>query len=248
MHGGGGEELSDDLSGEVVLITGASRGLGRALATAFGSAGARLVLCARGEDALMAATRELESGGVEVEAAATDVADRRGMAALVSRALKRFGPVTTLVNNASILGPRVPLADHPLDDWRRVLEINLTGVLVPIQTVTPGMREAGRGSIINVSSGVGNTPRQRWGAYAISKWGVEALSRNLALEERGSGIRVNIVDPGQLRTDMRRAAYPEEDPAEPAPPEAAVPVFLWLASRESRQVTGERFQALRWPE
>lgn len=240
--------MSDGLTGEVVFITGASRGLGRALAEGFGEAGARLVLCARGKDALQDVTHQLESRGVEVESGAVDVSSEGAVAALVARAAERFGPITTLVNNASILGPRVPLREHPLDDWRQVLEVNITGTLIPTQAVLPGMREAGGGSIINVSSGVGNVARERWGAYAISKWGVEALAANLSLEEEAAGIRVNIVDPGRLRTDMRREAYPDEDPKKPAPPENAVPVFLWLASDRARGVTGQRFLALEWPE
>ncbi len=235
-------------SSETVLITGASRGLGRALAEAFGQEGARLVLCARGERDLREVARTLEQNGVEVEAGAADVSDETAMAALVARAAERFGPITALINNASMLGPRVPLRDHPLAEWRQVMEVNLTGTLVPILAVLPGMRDRGRGAIINVSSGVGNMARKRWGAYAVSKWGVEALSRNLALEEEEAGIRVNIVDPGRLRTDMRREAYPDEDPMKPAPPEDAVPVFLWLASDRARGVTGQRFHALEWTE
>ncbi|MFP4623196.1 MAG: SDR family NAD(P)-dependent oxidoreductase [Gemmatimonadota bacterium] len=231
---------------EVVFITGASRGLGLALAEAFADAGARLVLCARGEDRLREVVASLEGRGAEVEWGAVDVSDAEAVAALVARATARFGAVTVLINNASILGPRVPLRDHPVDAWRDVLEVNLTGTFVPTLAVLPGMRAAGRGSVINVSSGVGNNVRERWGAYAISKWGVEAFSRNLAAEEVDEGIRVNIVDPGRLRTDMRREAYPREDPAKPAPPEEAVPVFLWLASDEARGVTGERFEALQW--
>lgn len=235
-----------DVKGQVVLITGASRGLGRALADAFAAAGARLVLCARGEDALGRAASELERSGAEVVWAAADVSDEGAMARLVERAAERFGPVTTLINNASMLGSRVPLREHDVAEWRRVLETNLTGTLVPTLAVLPGLRAAGGGSIINVSSGVGNAPRAEWGAYAVSKWGVEALSRNLALEEADAGVRVNIVDPGRLRTDMRRAAYPEEDPSAPAQPAAAVGVFLWLASPASAGVTGERFRALSW--
>jgi NAD(P)-dependent dehydrogenase (short-subunit alcohol dehydrogenase family) len=235
-----------DLTGQVVLVTGASRGLGLALSRAFGGAGARLVLCARGEAALAEVVTELEGAGAEVEWGALDVADEATVGRLVERAAVRFGPVTVLVNNASVLGPRVPLREHGLDEWRRVLEVNLTGTLVPILAVLPGMRAAGAGSVINVSSGVGNVVRARWGAYAVSKWGVEALSRNLALEEEAAGIRVNIVDPGRLRTAMRRAAYPEEDPLGPAPPEEATGVFLWLASPASAGVTGRRFEALDW--
>ncbi len=237
--------MATDLSGEVILTTGASRGLGRALADAFADAGARLVLCARSEED-MAAVAEALAGKTEVEWGAVDVTDEGAVAALVARAAERFGPITVLVNNASVLGPRVPLRDHPLDAWRSVLEVNLTGTLIPTLAVLPGMRELERGSIINVSSGVGNLARERWGAYAISKWGVEALSKNLALEEEGARVRVNIVDPGRLRTEMRREAYPDEDPRRPAPPEDATPVFLWLAGSESEGVTGQRFHALDW--
>jgi NAD(P)-dependent dehydrogenase (short-subunit alcohol dehydrogenase family) len=236
-----------DLGRQVVLITGASKGLGRALADGFGAAGARLVLCARGEAALREAAGELEARGTEVEWGAVDVADEQAVGRLMARAVDRFGAVSVLVNNASLLGPRVPLREHGLDEWRRVLEVNLTGALIPIQAVLPGMRAAGGGSIINVSSGVGNVTRASWGAYAVSKWGVEALSGNLALEEAEAGVRVNIVDPGRLRTEMRRAAYPGEDPSRPAPPGEAVGVFLWLASPESAGVTGQRFEALAWP-
>lgn len=237
--------MAADLAGRTVFVTGASRGLGRALARAFAGAGARLVVCARGGDE-MARTAETLRQETEVEWGAVDVSDEADVAALVARATERFGPVHALVNNASILGPRVPLRDHPVDAWRNVLEVNLTGTLVPTLAVLPGMRETGRGSIINVSSGVGNVARERWGAYAISKWGVEALSKNLALEEQAAGIRVNVVDPGALRTEMRRAAYPDEDPNRPAQPEGATDVFLWLASRESKGVTGQRFRALEW--
>jgi NAD(P)-dependent dehydrogenase (short-subunit alcohol dehydrogenase family) len=234
-----------DLSGEVVFVTGASRGLGRALARAFADAGARLVLCARGVDDMARVAVSLQDT-TPVEWGAVDVADETDVAGLVARATERFGPIGVLVNNASILGPRVPLREHPVSAWRDVLAVNLTGTLVPTLAVLPGMRDTGQGSIINVSSGVGNVARKSWGAYAISKWGVEALTKNLALEEADAGVRVNVVDPGRLRTEMRRAAYPEEDPRAPAPPEDATGVFLWLASRDSAGVTGQRFRALDW--
>ncbi len=236
-----------DLSGETVFITGASRGLGAALTLAFARAGARLVLCARGEEELAAAASNALRIGAAVEWRSADVTDERAIAALVRAAADRFGPVSVLVNNASRLGSRTPLREQGIDEWRRTVDVNLTGALIPIQAVLPGMRAAGGGSIINVSSGVGDVPRKRWGAYAVSKWAVEGLSRNLALEEADAGVRVNIVDPGRLRTRMRRAAYPAEDPLDPAPPESATGVFLWLAAPASADTSGQRFQALEWP-
>lgn len=240
-------ERAHDLDGVVVMVTGASRGLGRALAEAYASAGARLVLCARGEADLEAVVEGLRRGGAEVVAGAVDVTDAAAVGELVALAEERFGRIMVLVNNASALGERAPLRDAPLEDWRRVLAVNLTGVLVVTQAVLPGMRAAGAGSIINVSSGVGNRPRADWGAYGVSKQALEALTWNLALEEESAGIRVNAVDPGSMRTDMRREAYPEEDPATLAPPDARTPVFLWLASDAAR-ITGQRFRARDWAE
>lgn len=238
--------MTPDLTGETVLVTGASRGLGAALARAYAGAGAAVVLCARGRDALDAVASELEAGGAAVLARAADVSRPDQVASLVQAANERLGPVTALVNNASVLGSRAPLRDQALDEWRTVLEVNLTGCLVPIQATLPAMRERGAGSIINVTSGVGNRPRANWGAYAVSKWAVEALTWNLAEEEREAGVRVNAVDPGSMRTAMRRAAYPQEDPSAPAPPSSVTGVFLWLVSASARDVTGRRFRAAEW--
>lgn len=230
-----------------VMITGASRGLGRALAEAFSGAGWRLVLCARGREALTALAGELEAEGTEIEWAALDVTDEAAVRELVTRSEARFGVVDVLVNNASILGHRGTLADQPVDEWRSVLDVNLTGALVAIRAVLPGMRARGGGSIINVSSGVGDRPRPGWGAYAVSKAALEALTWNLAVEERETGVRANVVDPGAMRTEMRRSAYPAEDPDTLPEPAEITPVFLWLASDESASVSGERFRAREWP-
>jgi NAD(P)-dependent dehydrogenase (short-subunit alcohol dehydrogenase family) len=235
--------MAVDLSGEMVMVTGASRGLGRALAEAYGGAGASLVLCARGEE-LHAVADSLRARGVRVVAARVDVTDAVAVASLVSEA-ESVAPVSVLVNNASLVGARHSLSDVSLEEWRRVLDVNVTGPLIATQAVLPGMRAAGRGSIINVTSGVGNVPRAHWGAYGVSKWALESFTRNLALEE-GEGIRVNMVDPGAMRTDMRSAAYPEEDADSLPVPEEVTDVFLWLASGAST-VTGERFRAQEWP-
>lgn len=229
------------------MITGASRGLGSALARAFVGDGAGVVLCARGAADLERLAGELEGQGGGVEWAAADVRDAAAMAELVGRAERRLGGIDALVLNASVLGGRVPLGDQPLEEWRTVLDVNVTGALVAVQAVLPGMRRRRRGSIISVSSGVGDRPREEWGAYAVSKWALEALTWNLALEERENGIRANVVDPGRMRTEMRRAAYPEEDPDTLPEPGAVTPVFLWLASDESIGTTGERFRAQEWP-
>ena len=235
-----------ELQGQVVMVTGASRGLGRALAVAYGEAGARVALCARGDEALEETAGHVRGAGGEAVARALDVTDRRAVNAFADAIEARWGALDVLVNNASVLDPRRPLRDVELDDWRSVLEVNVTGALIASQAVLPGMRARGRGSIINVSSGVGNEPRSRWGAYAVSKVALEGLTWNMAREERDAGVRVNAVDPGRMRTPMRRAAYPEEDPTAPPEPSEVVGVFLWLASPASEGVTGRRFRAAEW--
>lgn len=235
-----------DLSDKIVLVTGASRGLGRALARAFAGAGAKVAICARGEEALGEVVDEIRAEGGEVLARTADVTSADEVGAWVERAEDRWGAPSALVNNASLLGERTPLRDYPLDNWRAVLDVNTTGALIATRAVLPAMRRAGAGSIITVTSGVGNHPRADWGAYAVSKHAVEAFTFNLAREEADAGIRANAVDPGAMRTRMRATAYPDEDPETLPPPERVTGVFLWLASDASRGTTGERFRAQEW--
>jgi NAD(P)-dependent dehydrogenase (short-subunit alcohol dehydrogenase family) len=235
-----------DLDGRVVAITGASRGLGAALAMAFARAGARVAGCARHVEGLAPVRREVEAAGGRCHFQAVDVSDPEDVDGWLDAVEATLGPPSVVVNNASILGPREPLADFPLDVWRTVIEINLTGTLVVTQRVLRSMRGQGSGSIINVSSGAALPPRTGWGAYAVSKDALEGLSLNLAREMSGTGIRINIVDPGAMRTDMRAAAYPEEDPGTVKEPGSIAPLFLWLASDAAREVSGERFQADAW--
>ncbi|HSM35466.1 MAG TPA: SDR family oxidoreductase [Longimicrobiales bacterium] len=234
------------MSDRSVLITGASRGLGRALSLAFARRGQRLVLCARGAAGIERVADEVRGAGSECLARAIDVTDADAIGALVADAEARWGPLDVLVNNASLLGPRAPLRDHDPAAWRETLDVNLTGAWLAARAVLPGMRRAGRGSIINVTSSVGDEPRAGWGVYAVSKWALEGLTWNLALEEAGSGIRVNAVNPGGMRTAMRRAAYPEEDALRSPEPAEVVDVFLWLASDAAAGVTGRRFDAREW--
>jgi NAD(P)-dependent dehydrogenase (short-subunit alcohol dehydrogenase family) len=229
------------LRGKVVMITGASQGLGRALALACAQEGANLVVNSRNADSLDPVAQEAEGLGVEVLAIPGDVSRSTHVEMLVSAAVERFGQIDVLVNNAGLLGPRVPIEEYPEDEWRKVLEANLTGPFLLARAVVPHMPEGG--SIINVTSGVSIEGRPRWGAYSVSKFGVEGLTQILAAELEERGIRVNSVDPGGMRTEMRAAAYPDEDPMTKITPEENTDVFLYLASDESKGVTGERFKA-----
>jgi len=234
------------LTGRVALITGASQGIGQAVAAAFGREGAALVLCARQPGPLEHVAAALRGQGVDVLALSADLSRGPDIAALAEAARKRFGRLHVLVNNASALGPMVPLADYPLEAWETVLAVNLTGPFLLTRACLPLLRAAGGGSVINVSSGVGRAGRKGWGAYAVSKFGLEGLTQVLADELREERIRVNAVNPGGTRTAMRAAAVPGEDPATLPTPEAITPVFLYLASEASREVTGKSLDARDW--
>ena len=229
------------LEGKVAMITGASQGLGRALALAYAREGARVVINSRQEESIRPVAEEAESEGAEVLALAADVSRSADVERLVGAATRRFGRVDVLVNNAGVLGPRVAIAEYPEDEWRLVIDANLTGTFLVSKAVIAHMPKGG--SIVNVVSGVSVEGRPGWGAYSVSKFGVEGLTQILAAELKERGIRVNAVDPGGMRTKMRAAAYPEEDPTTRITPEENTGVFLYLASEASKGVTGQRFKA-----
>ena len=234
---------SDRLAGQAALITGASRGIGLGISTAFLKQGARVFLCARGEEALARVASELQKIGPDVAFAAADVGDPEQSRRLVQSALSRFPDLSILVNNASILGRRAPLAELDVSTWDEVLRINTSSLFYVTRPLLPTLIRARRGSIINVSSSVGRRGKPNWGPYAVSKFGLEGFTQVLAEELRPHGIRVNSVNPGPTRTEMRAAAYPDEDPLTLPTPEEVAEVFVYLASEESTSVTGQALEA-----
>lgn len=236
------------LSGKTALITGGSRGIGKAVAAAYACAGAAVFVCGRNPDHVGTALNELRRNGAAADGAAGDVGLPADAQRLVDAALARFGAVDVLVNNASVLGPRDPIVTYPLSAWEEVLRVNLTGIFMMTRAVLPSMIERRRGVIINVTSGVGRHGKARWGAYAVSKAGVENFTQILADEVRDHGIRVNSVNPAATRTAMRAAAYPSEDPLTLPTPEEIVPVFVYLASDDSAAINGQSLDARDWLE
>lgn len=230
------------LDGKVALVTGGSRGIGKAVAAAYAREGADVVVTARDVKRLEAAAAEIRNAGGRVVPLQADVADRTQVQGLAREMRARFGQVHVLVNNASLLGPRVPILEYAEDEWEAVIAANLHGPFFVIKACLPLMATGG-GSIINVSSGVGRIGKARWGAYAASKFGLEGLTQLLAAELEPLHIRVNAVNPGGTRTAMRADAYPEEDPLTLPTPEQITPVFVYLASDESHGVTGRSFEA-----
>ena len=236
------------LVGKDILITGASQGLGRELALRFAREGVSgLSIVARHVDQLNKVREEISQIAVKIDIVAieADVSKPREIERIIATTLAQFkGRLDVLVNNASTIGPSpMPnLLDYPVEDFREVIDTNLIGPFLLTKTVLPAMIERG-GSIINVTSDAGQVGYPGWGAYGISKFGLEGMSQTWASELEDSGVRVNWVDPGNMNTEMHRAAEPEEDPKEWANPADVTDVFVFLASDESKGVTGKRFQA-----
>jgi NAD(P)-dependent dehydrogenase (short-subunit alcohol dehydrogenase family) len=228
----------------VVMITGASKGLGRALTLAFAKEGARLAICSRTSNELLKVQEEAEVLGAEVLAVTADISLTRDVERFVAMTEEAFGQIDVLINNASILGPSpMPLLlDYPEEDFAEVLRVNSISPFLVARRVIPGMLQRNQGSIINVTSEAGNVGYAGWGAYGISKFAVEGLTETWADELSETNLRVNMVDPGEMDTDMHRLAVPDCDYSL-AKPEDVVNVFLYLASDKSAGITGQRFEA-----
>lgn len=236
------------LQGKYALITGASQGLGLQMAIAFAREGAAgVTIVARGAELLEKAGDLVQAAAptAKVLAIKADVSQPQEIERVVAATLNEFqGHLDILVNNASEIGPSpMPfLLDYPLEDFRTVLNTNLIAPFLLIKKALPALIENG-GSIINVTSDAGVTGYPGWGAYGISKFGLEGLSQTWAAELEDSQVRVNWVDPGNMNTAMHRAAEPEEDPSQWADPKTVTDIFVYLASDESQGVHGQRFQA-----
>jgi NAD(P)-dependent dehydrogenase (short-subunit alcohol dehydrogenase family) len=188
------------LDGKVIIVTGASRGIGAAAAATLATAGATVVLTAR--DATL--TREVaRSIGGSASARPCDVSDYSAFEALVAETKARFGRLDALINNAGVIEPIASIAESDPAAWARNVDINLTGAYHAIRAVLPGMLAAGGGTIVNVSSGAAIRPLEGWSAYCSAKAGLHMLTRAIALETAGKGIRVFGFQPGTTDTDMQ---------------------------------------------
>ena len=213
---------------KVAIVTGASRGLGLALARGLADRGWALVIDARGEDALGEAASQL-AASTTVLAIPGDIADPGHRRELVAAA-GRLGGLDAVVNNASLLGPspQPRLADYPLDELRRVFEANVVGPLGLVQEALPSLRAGGR--VVNITSDAAAEAYEGWGGYGSSKAALEQLTAVLAAER--PDLRVYRVDPGDLRTQMHQEAFPGEDISDRPLPEVAVPGLLALLEGE----------------
>jgi NAD(P)-dependent dehydrogenase (short-subunit alcohol dehydrogenase family) len=217
------------LADRLALVTGATRGIGRAVALAYAREGAHLILVGRTAGALEEVDDEIRALGGSATLLTLDLRSQDKIDALGPTIFQRWDKLDILVGNAGILGPLSPLGHVTADAWNEVLEINLTANWRLIRTLDPLLRRSEAGRAIFVSSGAATAPRAYWGPYAASKAGLEALVKVYADEIANTAVRVNLINPGPTRTGMRAKAFPGEDPAALKPPDHVAEMFVKLA-------------------
>ena len=236
---------ADLLRDRVILVTGASNGIGRELALHAAAHGAQVVLHGRNVEKLEAVYDEIE----RIEAASRPsiavmdlaTADSEAYQSLAESLGEEFGRLDGLVNNASILGERFSIEQYDPAMWQQVMHVNVTAAFVLTQVCLPLLHRSEDATIIFTSSGVGRVGKAFWGAYAVSKFATEGLSQVLASEQ--VRMRVNCINPGPVRTDMRRSAYPAEDRNALRTPAEIMPTYMYLLGPDSRDVTGQSLDA-----
>ncbi|MGW6528264.1 SDR family NAD(P)-dependent oxidoreductase [Streptomyces venezuelae] len=238
-------------TGRTALVTGGGSGLGRAIALAFAAEGANVVVAGRTESTLKETVDLVEAAGGKALAVTADVSRSADLASLVAAAVDRFGSLDIAVNNAGVLRAGQPVAELPEEDWRTMLDINLTGVLLALQAEVKQMRtQPAGGTVVNIGSNLGaHTSAPGLAAYGATKAAVSALSRAAAAEHIRDGIRINTVSPGSSDTTMsfrpgeteagRAARMKESTPlGRVSSTEEVAAAVLYLASDESGSVVG----------
>ena len=238
------------LEGKVILVTGAGDGIGRTAARTFACYGATVILLGRTRSKLEAVSDWItDNTATEPIIVPSDLLTlgEENAQALADATNDAFGRLDGLLHNASLLGPKVPVAHYPPAEWQKVFTVNSHAVFLLSHALLPLLEASERASIVMTSYSVGRAGRAYWGAYSASKFAVEGLTQILADEYEHAGrIRVNSLNPGGTRTAMRRSAYPAEDPASVPAPEAHMDLYLYLFSDASIGITGQQFDARDW--
>lgn len=234
---------SIDMTGQTVLITGASRGIGAAAAEAFAAAGAQVALLARSAEAIGELADKI---GDKALAIPCDVADPAAVSAAVAACRAHFGGLDVLINNAGVIEPITHLAGADPDAWGRCIDINLKGVMHGMQAVMPGMIARGAGTIINVSSGAAHGPVEGWSAYCSAKAGAFMLTRMGDHEGRAQGLRVLGLSPGTVATQMQREIkasginpVSQLDWSDHIPPDWPAAALLWMCTSAADPYLGQ---------
>ena len=238
---------ADELTGRVIAITGASSGIGRAVALACARHAAQVVLIGRDPKKLEAVHAEIAAAGSAAASIAVldlEKALARDYDQLADALLARFGRLDGLLHNAALLGTLTPIEHYDVPTWCRVMHVNVTAAFALTQVLIPALKKSADASVLFTSSTVGREGRAYWGAYAASKFALEGLSQVLAAElENISQVRVNVINPGRTRTAMRRQAYPAEDLESVPLPASVTGAYLALLGPASRGITGRSFDA-----
>jgi NAD(P)-dependent dehydrogenase (short-subunit alcohol dehydrogenase family) len=235
------------LKDRIVLITGATDGIGRALAVHAAALGAQVILHGRNVKKLEAVYDEIETidSAPRPSIAVLDLAsaNSESYTSLADSVEQEFGRLDGLVLNASILGDRFSIEQYDAVTWQRVMHVNVTSAFAITQVLLPLLHKSSDASVIFTSSGVGRVGKAFWGAYAVSKFATEGLSQVLASEHRQGSLRSNCINPGPVRTGMRLAAYPGEDRDKLKGPAEILPAYIFLLGADSKGVTGQSIDA-----
>ncbi len=226
------------LKDKVALVTGAGRGIGKAIALAYAREGAKLAICARTESEVEQSAQEIRITEAEAEGWVCDVSIEESAKEFVKHVIQKFGRIDILVNNAGVMTRPVPTADLDVKKWDYTMAVNLKGPFLMSKAVLPTMMKQKSGSIINVSSMIGRGAYPNFIAYATSKWGLEGFTQTLAAELRSSGIRVNSVEPGVVATKLTGYSGSQ--------PDSITEVFVYLASDEAKGITGKMLSSSGW--
>lgn len=236
----------DLLQNRIILVTGASDGIGREAALTYSQYGARLLLLGRNEEKLHQVAQEIaDAGGAPARIFTLDLltCTPETCRELAEHIAEHYPRLDGVLHNAGLLGDVCPMDRQNPDVWQQVMQVNVNGTFFLTQALLPLLLKSDSGSLVFTSSSVGREGRANWGAYAASKFATEGMMQVLAEEYQNQALRVNCINPGGTRTKMRASAFPTEDPQKLKTPADIMPLYLWLMGDDSRRKTGMTFDA-----
>lgn len=236
----------DLLQNRIILVTGASDGIGREAALTYARYGASVVLLGRNEDKLRSVADEIaEISGAPARWYILDLLSctQESCCELAQHIARDYPRLDGVLHNAGLLGEVRPMDEQNAEIWQQVMQVNINGTFFLTQALLPLLLKSDSGSLVFTSSSVGRQGRANWGAYAVSKFATEGMMQVLAEEYQSRHLRVNCINPGGTRTKMRASAFPSEDPQKLKTPADIMPLYLWLMGDDSRRKTGMTFDA-----